>query len=188
MKTYKNQNIASQFATKATKKTGEAHEAFEYMGGWAVVTEAMKAALIAQMAEATELEAQLTPSTGESIVIDAVPTPTSTDKSKVIAMDVLGAYESKGYVYTPTMDGVKRKAKQRWFPAGKVTTVAIPGGLRIVAEARVFTSRDINIATAVDPESALPTGLAAAEEAVGEIEAEHAAEVAAQLEAEALAS
>lgn len=186
MKTYKNLNIATQFASKATKKTGVAHEAFEYMGGWAVVTEEQKAELLAQMAEAAALEAQLAPSTGESIVSDAVPTPTSTDKSKVIAMDVLGAYESKGYVYTPTMEGVKRKAKTRWFPAKSVTTVAIPGGLRLIAPARVFTSRDINIAMAVDPESAIP---ALADEADGTNEAEAAlAAFEAELEAEALAS
>lgn len=195
MKTYKNTNIASQIAAKASKKSGEAHEVFPYMGGFAVVTAAQKLALEAQIAEAAALATQMAAEASETLTPEggAVATEADTKPSvsgaQLIAMDVLGAYSSKGYVYTPVLDGVKRKAKTRWFPADKVETVAIPGGLRLIAPAKVFTSRDINIDAAVPPDSELPATLVpTVEPMLAEPEQDVAAENEAMLAAEGAAA
>lgn len=154
MKTYKNQNIATQIAAKMTKKHGTAHEVAELNGVWAVGTAeellaAMEAAPVPDFGAEQEAPTETPTETPANDEAPAEAPAAIIPGGALLAMSVQGAWESKGYVYTPEMKGVKRKPKTRWFAVKNLAKVVeIEGGLMLVAPAKVFTSRDIDVSTA----------------------------------------
>lgn len=156
-KMYSKEAIAKSIAAKLTKKDGQERVVLAVEGQFAIVLETEQetflAEVAAQPATAPDLGATFDSQPveheeGTHEGVTEAPAP-KVPGSQLMAMDVIGAWKSKGYVYTPELKGVKRKAKTRWFPADKVAVEPISGGLRLIAEAKVFTSRDIDISTAV---------------------------------------
>lgn len=178
-KLYSNETVATNLAAKLTKKSGELHEVVPVGAQWRIVktselqaeAAAQAAAQAAEALVAGDAPAIITGENGEPGINPAVfpgaaqdettadeipdftaPAPSTPKPANdtLLSMSIPGAYESKGYVYTPVLKGVKRAAKTRWFATKILTEIEpITGGLRIVAPAKVFTSRDIDVTAAI---------------------------------------
>jgi hypothetical protein len=128
MKTFPNKGIAANVAKKLTAKTGNDHIAIEQNGKWHVIDST------APVEVTPELPTQM-----ESSPEVAAEPKLSKSQDELVSMVIAGAKLSKGYVYTPKLNG-----KSRWFAVKSLQEATdIEGGLKLVAKRKVFASRGI---------------------------------------------
>jgi hypothetical protein len=134
-KMYPKENIALAIASKLSKK-GIEHEVFEQDGQYGVRP-------VGGVIETNEGEFSTTIAMETAEVIEPKAKVVSI-LDQVVTVDIPGARESKGYVYTPKMEG-----KERWFATKSLVAfeaIEIDGqvGLRLTLTKRALKSRGLD--------------------------------------------
>lgn len=150
---HKSEDTAKQIASKKSKKTKVEHFAVQANGGWTVMTQdeidaQASAAPVEQVAEAAaelagEAAAHIAAEASSEAPAKKSKKPKDPNAAQLVSLFIAGAKISKGFVYTPAIEG-----KQRWFDCNRVKAVeASEGevkGVTMICSRSTLTSRGLS--------------------------------------------